>query len=83
MRALDITGDAAWNAGIERCIDWFGGLNDLGAEMWDPTTGGGFDGLTPLGPNLNQGAESTLALISTLQHGARRANLAGAALTAV
>ena len=38
--------------------------------MWDPTTGGGYDGLTPLGPNLNQGAESTLALISTLQHGA-------------
>ena len=73
----------AWNAGIERCIDWFGGLNDLGAAMWDPTTGGGYDGLTPLGPNLNQGAESTLALISTLQHGARRANLAGAALTAV
>jgi hypothetical protein len=38
--------------------------------MWDPATGGGYDGLTPTGPNLNQGAESTLALISTLQHGA-------------
>ncbi len=36
--------------------------------MSDPVTGGGFDGLTPTGPNLNQGAESTLALISTMQH---------------
>jgi hypothetical protein len=36
--------------------------------MWDRATGGGYDGLTPDGPNLNQGAESTLALIATLQH---------------
>ena len=36
--------------------------------MWDPETGGGYDGLTATGPNLNQGAESTLALITTLQH---------------
>ena len=32
--------------------------------MWDPATGGGYDGLHADGPNLNQGAESTLALIS-------------------
>jgi hypothetical protein len=37
--------------------------------MCDQETGGGYDGLTPDGPNRNQGAESTLALISTLQHG--------------
>ena len=37
--------------------------------MWDPRTGGGYDGLRADGPNLNQGAESTLSLISTLQHG--------------
>ena len=36
--------------------------------MWDPGTGGGYDGLQVTGPNLNQGAESTLALITTLQH---------------
>jgi hypothetical protein len=35
--------------------------------MHDPTTGGGFDGLEPGGRNENQGAESTLALLSTLQ----------------
>ena len=36
--------------------------------MWNPHTGGGYDGLQTSGPNLNQGAESTIALISTLQH---------------
>ena len=39
--------------------------------MWDPETGGGFDGLHADGVNLNQGAESTLAVISTLQHARR------------
>jgi hypothetical protein len=36
--------------------------------MWDPITGGGFDGLEPDRANLNEGTESTLALLSTLQH---------------
>jgi hypothetical protein len=36
--------------------------------MWNRATGGGYDGLTPGGANLNQGAESTLALIATMQH---------------
>ena len=31
-------------------------------SMWDPATGGGYDGLQADGPNRNQGAESTLAL---------------------
>ena len=39
--------------------------------MWDPETGGGFDGLLADGVNRNQGAESTLAAISTLQHARR------------
>jgi hypothetical protein len=37
--------------------------------MMDIGTGGGYDGLGRTGPNANQGAESTLALLSTLQHG--------------
>jgi len=36
--------------------------------MWDPETGGAFDGLEFDGANLNQGTESTLALLSTMQH---------------
>jgi hypothetical protein len=35
--------------------------------MWDPQTGAGFDGLHADRVNRNQGAESTLAVISTFQ----------------
>lgn len=68
VRAAAVTGDDTWRRGIELAIRWFEGDNDAEALMWDPETGGGFDGLQPTSPNLNQGAESTLALISTLQH---------------
>lgn len=67
--AAGITGGQVWHDGVRRSIDWFLGDNDVDQVMWDPATGGGYDGLTLHGANLNQGAESTLALISTLQHG--------------
>jgi hypothetical protein len=70
--AATVTGDAGWDEAVRRAIAWFLGDNDAGTAMWDPATGGAYDGLTPHGPNLNQGAESTLALISTLQHARRR-----------
>lgn len=72
-RAQSVTGNDDWRAGVDLAIDWFAGNNDVGAVMWDSETGGGYDGLTSTGPNLNQGAESTLALISTLQHARRTA----------
>ena len=68
VRASSITGDSLWRQGRESCEAWFTGRNDLGVAMFDPVTGGGYDGLTEIGPNLNQGAESTLALLSTQQH---------------
>jgi hypothetical protein len=46
---------------------WFDGLNDAGLPMWDHRTGAGFDGLHAASVNLNQGAESTLACVSTMQ----------------
>ena len=64
-------GDQRWAAGLRSAVTWFLGCNDGNQVMWDPTTGGGFDGLEVGGPNLNQGTESTLALLSTLQHGRR------------
>ena len=67
-RAESVTGDATWRSGVELAIGWFAGNNDGSVSMSDPVTGGGFDGLTANGPNLNQGAESTLALITTMQH---------------
>jgi hypothetical protein len=76
-RAVAVTGDVAWQHGVELAIDWFAGDNDAGVPMWDPLTAGGYDGLEATGPNLNQGAESTLALISTRQHAHLLASAAG------
>lgn len=67
-RAHAVTREAEWLAGLDMATRWFAGDNDAATPMWDPTTGGGYDGLHTWGPNLNQGAESTLALVSTLQH---------------
>jgi hypothetical protein len=71
-RAESITGDPRWGGGVDLAIGWFLGDNDVGATMYDATTGGGYDGLHARGPNRNQGAESTIALVSTLQLGHRR-----------
>jgi hypothetical protein len=65
---------ALWTDGIRSAAAWFQGANDAGLLMWDTETGGGFDGLLVDRVNINQGAESTLAVISTLQH-ARRFSL--------
>ncbi|GAA0244671.1 glycosyl transferase [Saccharothrix mutabilis subsp. mutabilis] len=67
-RAHRVTGDRAWLAGVRRAVAWFGGDNDAGVPLLDEETGGGCDGLSRDGRNRNQGAESTLALLSTLQH---------------
>ena len=67
-RAALTDSDARWSDGIVAAVDWFLGANDTGHAMFDPETGGGFDGLEVGGVNLNRGAESTLALLSTLQH---------------
>lgn len=67
-RAWRLTGDGRWRRGLRLAVGWFGGANDHGASMRDARTGGGYDGLTAAGVNLNQGAESALALISTMQH---------------
>jgi hypothetical protein len=67
LRAYEVTGDAEWVKGHELAVQWFLGANDVGVSMFDADTGGGYDGLTATGPNLNQGAESTIALLTTLQ----------------
>jgi hypothetical protein len=74
-RAESVTGDSEWRRGVDLAIAWFAGDNDAMTPMWDPLTGGGFDGLTATGPNRNQGAESTLALIVTMQHQRRQSAL--------
>jgi len=66
-RAWRLTREPQWSDAVLLCRAWFIGDNDLGVQMFDERTGGGFDGLTPSGPNINQGAESTLAYIGTMQ----------------
>lgn len=67
-RAWRVTGDPRFASGLELAIGWFLGDNDASCPLYDPQTHGGFDGLTREGCNTNQGAESTLAMVATLQH---------------
>ena len=52
-------------------LAWFLGDNDARVPMLDERSGGGSDGLSRDGRSRNQGAESTLAMISVLQLGPR------------
>lgn len=70
-RAHDITGNPRWAEATLRCAAWFDGANDVGVSMVDPVSGGGYDGLEADGRNENQGAESTLAMLSTFQQASR------------
>lgn len=70
-RAAAVDASAIWPDTVRAAAAWFEGANDAGAVMWNPATGGGFDGLHADGVNLNQGAESTLAVLSTFQQARR------------
>jgi hypothetical protein len=70
-RAATVDGNGSWTAGLAAATAWFLGENDARLVMYDTGTGGGYDGLGPAGVNRNQGAESTLALLTTLQHARR------------
>jgi hypothetical protein len=73
MRAAAASGDSSWLAGVQMSVGWFLGDNDAGVPLLDERTGGGCDGLSRNSRNRNQGAESTLAMISVLQQGTRLA----------
>lgn len=73
--AYQVTAQPRWLEGVRMAWAWFVGENDANADMVDWRTDGAYDGLTSRGPNLNQGAESTLAMLSTAQH-ARRLGMA-------
>jgi len=70
-RAADIDASAIWPSTVRAAAAWFEGVNDAGIPMWNPRTGAGFDGLQADCVNLNQGAESTLAVLSTFQQARR------------
>jgi len=74
-RAAAMDAGSIWPDGVLAAAAWFMGVNDARQLMWDPDTGGGFDGLHADGVNRNQGAESTLAVLSTMQHARRFATV--------
>lgn len=63
LRAHQITGEQHYRELAERAFEWFLGRNRVGVPLYDPQTGGCYDGLQPDGVNGNQGAESTLAYL--------------------
>jgi hypothetical protein len=69
-RAWSLTGASHWRRRGLQAARWLLGANDGQATLYDTETGGTYDGLTPQGVNENQGAESTLAGLGTLQVGA-------------
>jgi hypothetical protein len=70
-RAAVVDNDPMWSDGVRAAAAWFLGVNDAGEPMWDPDTGAGYEGLQADGVNSSQRAESTLAVISTLQQARR------------
>ena len=66
LDAYRITDDSRWYTEAQIAFEWFLGYNDLHLPLYDPSTGGCYDGLQPDGVNRNQGAESTLAFTLSL-----------------
>lgn len=63
MAAYRITGAPRYYTLAQAAAEWFFGRNGLGQQLYDPATGACLDGLEAWGPNLNQGAESTIACL--------------------
>jgi hypothetical protein len=66
LEAYRATSDKWWYEQAQRAFDWFLGWNDLGLELYSPTTGGCRDALHVDRVNQNQGAESSLAFLLSL-----------------
>ena len=67
VAALDLfyseLGEHQYHNKLNIAFDWFLGLNRLNQIIYNPATGGCYDGLEKEGVNLNQGAESTLSYL--------------------
>ena len=66
IEAYQVTGKYRWRRHARRVFQWFLGRNDADIALYDSVTGGCGDGLSPEGPSINQGAESTLAFLQSL-----------------
>ena len=59
----DVLGDESYRAKMETAFNWFLGQNRLKQIVYNPCTGGCYDGLEETNVNLNQGAESTVSYL--------------------
>ncbi len=66
LAAYHATSDLWWYEQAQRAFDWFLGWNDLGLELYSPSTGGCRDALHVDRVNENMGAESALAFLLSL-----------------
>jgi hypothetical protein len=66
LEAYRATDDPVWLHEARSAFEWFLGRNDLGQDLYDPVSGGCYDGLHQDRVNRNQGAESTLAFLLSL-----------------
>jgi glycosyltransferase involved in cell wall biosynthesis len=66
IEAFHVTSDAKWTDRADRCLNWFLGENDLHTPLYDHLSGGCHDALKSQGVNENQGAEATLAWLTSL-----------------
>ncbi|MDD4870262.1 MAG: glycosyltransferase family 4 protein [Kiritimatiellae bacterium] len=74
LAAYRVISDPWWFEQAQRAFDWFLGWNDLGLELYSPSTGGCRDALHVDRVNGNQGAESTLAFLLSLAEMQRMQN---------
>ncbi len=65
--ALEATGEARWAQAATRAYRWFLGANDHGVPLADPDRGACRDGLGADGANRNEGAESTLVWLLSVE----------------
>lgn len=59
----DAFGDETYKEKMKIAFDWFLGNNHLNEIIYNPSTGGYYDGLEDQYVNLNQGAESTVSYL--------------------
>jgi hypothetical protein len=78
LSAYEATGDACHLEAVRKAFAWFEGGNVKGAKLADETRGGACDGLTPDGPNANEGAEATISYLLACQCMERVAELESA-----
>jgi glycosyltransferase involved in cell wall biosynthesis len=59
----DVFSEEDYRTKMETAFEWFLGNNRLHQIVYNPCTGGCYDGLEELNVNLNQGAESTISYL--------------------